>query len=179
VTVNATRVDGDTVAVDLGNLPSDAGGADPATVRMSLEQLVWTATAASGTLRARLLVDGSGVTTFRGMPGAGGVLSRGPAVDVLAPVWVIDPQQGAQVGHAVKVRLAGSVFEGVVRLRVRTRTGAVVNDQSVRLSAGAPDRGEATLTVTLSSGGYTVEAYVVSARDGSEQYLDGHQITVP
>lgn len=179
VTVNATRVDGDTVTVDLGNLASDPGGADPATVRMSLEQLVWTATAASGTMRARLLVDGQGVTTFRGVPGGGGVLGRGAAVDVLAPVWVIDPQQGAPVGHVVKVRLAGSVFEGRVQLRVRTAAGAVVKEQPVQLSAGAPDRGEGTATVTLSSGAYTVEAYVVSPRDGGEQFLDGHQITVP
>ena len=46
-------------------------------------------------------------------------------------------------------------------------------------NGSAPDRSEATVTVTLSSGGYTVEAYVVSQRDGSEQYVDGHQITVP
>ncbi len=179
VTVRSAVVKEDTVAVDLAGLPAGSGGADRPTVRTSLEQLIWTATAATGTTKVRLLAEGQPVTTFRGMAGLGAVLTRGPAVDVLAPVWLIDPQQGAPVGHTVKVRLAGSVFEGAVRLRVRTGSGAVVSDQPVKLSAGAPQRGEAQLSVTLPAGAYTIEAYVVSTRDGSEQYLDGHQVTVP
>jgi hypothetical protein len=179
VTVRSAVADGDTVIVDLAGLPAGSGGAATATVRMSLEQLIWTATAASGTTKVRLLSDGQPVTTFRGISGLGPVQSRGPAVDVLAPVWLIDPQQGAPVGHTIKVKLAGSVPEGVVRLRVRTAAGALVRDQPVQLSAGAPQRGEAQLTVTLPTGAYTFEAYVVSTRDGTEQYLDGHQVTVP
>src|SRR2546421_304289 len=71
VRVRSVAVAGDTVTVDLAGLPVDSGGADPVTVRMSEEQLIWTATAASETTKVRLLVDGHGVTTFRGMPGAG------------------------------------------------------------------------------------------------------------
>ena len=179
VGVHVVRVDGDTATVDLTGVPDGSGGYDPATVRLSREQLIWTVTAASGTTKVALLVDGHPVSTFRGLPATGGVLVRGPAVDVLAPVWLIDPQQGAPVGHAIKVRVAGSVFEGVVRVRVRTGSGAVVQDQPVRLNAAAPNRGEATVTVNLASGTYTVEAYVRSAQDGSEQFLDGHRISVP
>jgi sporulation and spore germination protein/immunoglobulin-like protein involved in spore germination len=165
VEVHAVRVDGDTTTVDLAGLPT---GYPPAGI--GREQLVWTVTASTGVPKVRLLVDGQGT---------GVDLTRGRAADVLAPVWLIDPQQGAPVGHAVKVHLAGSVFEGVVRLRVRTLAGVVISDQQVQLSSAAPDRGEASLTINLSTGTYLVEAYVRSARDGSEQFLDGHRISVP
>jgi hypothetical protein len=38
--------------------------------------------------------------------------------------------------------------------------------------------GTAVVRVSLGAGSYTVEGYVVSARDGSEQSLDDHQFTV-
>jgi hypothetical protein len=151
---------------------------DPATVRLSLQQLVWTATAASGTTGLRLLLDGTPAGTLWGVVPAGGVLSRAAAVDVLGPVWVIDPQQGATVSRTFTVHLAGVVFEATARLRVRSAAGTVVSDQSVHLSAGSPAQGEATVTLTLAPGGYTIEGYFVSLKDGSEQGLDGHQITV-
>lgn len=37
--------------------------------------------------------------------------------------------------------------------------------------------GQATVTLTLPTGHYTVEAYSLSAKDGSEQNPDGHEIT--
>jgi hypothetical protein len=160
VSVHAVRVDGDTTTVDLAGLPSGYP-VDP----IDVQQLVWTVTATSGVPKVRL-------------SGSAGVLVRGPAVDVLAPVWLIDPQQDAPVGHTVKVRVAGSVLEGVVRVRVRTSAGAVVRDQPVQLSSAAPDRGEATLTVNLATGTYVVEAYV-RGQDGTERFLDGHRISVP
>ena len=158
---------------------SCGGKGNRALLRTSLEQLTWTVTAVSGTVKVHLLLDGQPAVDFRGLRLPSAVLVRGPAVDVLAPVWLIDPQQGAPVGHVITVRVAGSVYEGMVRVRVRAASGAVVKDQPVQLSAAAPDRGEAQLTLTLPTGTYTVEAYIRSAEDGSEQYLDGHRISVP
>jgi hypothetical protein len=157
VSVHGVRVDGDTATVDLSGVP--AGYAD----RMSLEQLVWTVTAITGVPNVRLLVDGQGT---------GAALQRGLADEVLAPVWLIDPQQDAPVGHAITVKVAGHVVDGVVHVRVRTAAGVVVSDQPVRLSGAPTDRGEATLPLNLPSGTYVVEAY-------AGQDVDGHQVVVP
>jgi hypothetical protein len=140
----------------------------------ALQQLVWTITAVAadrGTQLSAVRVTVSG-TPF------GGDRVRAAAADVLAPVWLISPQQGAAVTGSFDVHLAGIVFEATVRLRVRDAGGAIVDDQSVVLSAGAPAQGEAHVTLTLPPGQYTIEAFYVSARDGSEQGLDGHVITV-
>ncbi len=174
VAVRGATVAGDTVTVDLTGVPSSSGQ-DAATTRMLREQLIWTATAASGTTKLRLLLDGRPVTTFWGMPATG---ERGPRADVYAPVWLIDPQQRATLGHTFNVYLAGIVPEATVRLRVRNASGNVLSDQAVALSAGAPALGEARLSLSEVPGTYTVEAYVVSLRDGSEQYLDNHVVTV-
>jgi hypothetical protein len=59
------------------------------------------------------------------------------------------------------------------------RQGDVVIDERVlTLSIGAPARGEAKLTLTLAPGEYTLEAYTISAADGSVQHLDDHVVTV-
>ena len=158
MTVRATSVDGDVVTVDL------AGAAAPDAA--ATQELVWTATAASGTTGLRLLRDGRPA----GSPPAD-VLRRDPAVDVLAPVWLIDPQQGAQVAATFDVYVAAIADDATVRLRVLDPAGHVVHEQSVPLDRGAPDQGQARLTLTLPAGSYTVEVSV----GGS---TDDHSITV-
>lgn len=182
--VAGVSVDGPTVTVDLTGAAT--GDIDPGTARMALEQLVWTATAASvppgrsaGLTGVRLRVDGRAVTELWGVPVPGQPLHRRAAVDVLAPIWVIDPQQGATEGHDFTVNLAGIVPEATMRLRIRTAGGAVVSDQSVHLSTGAPQVGAASVKITgLPAGSYTVEGYLVSERDGSERWADDHRFTV-
>jgi hypothetical protein len=203
--VGAVSIDGSTATVDLsgaGNGPA-AGDAGPDAARTALEQLVWTVTAASvppaatgapgsaaatpsgptatppgGLTGVVLRLDGHAATTFWGTPLSGQPLHRRPAVDVQAPVWVIDPQQGMAQRRDFVINLAGIVPEATMRLRIRTAAGALVSDQSVHLSAGAPAVGTAAVRVSLDPGSYTVEGYVVSARDGSEQWPDEHSFTV-
>jgi hypothetical protein len=171
-TVRAVRVDGDVVTVDLSGVP--AAVAEPAA---ALQELIWTATAASGTTGVRLLRDGGPVDRLWGQP-AGGVLHRGAAAEVLAPVWLIDPQQGAVVGRTFTVYLAGVAPEAMVRLRVVDNRGKVVAEQPVRLDRGAPAQGEAKVTLRLTPGDYVATAFIVSLRDGSERAADNHGFTV-
>jgi hypothetical protein len=172
-----------TITLDLGGAtggPASGFATGDATARMAVQQLVWTATAqVPGSTGVRLLLDGVPATSLWGTALDTGVLSRGPAADVLAPIWIIDPQQGTVQGHRFTVSVAGIVFEATMRLRVRDRvSGAVVYDETVHLSGGAPAQGTASLTLNLPSGGYSIEGYVVSERDGSEQVYDDHQFTV-
>jgi hypothetical protein len=170
------------VTVDLsGAAAGPAGGvAAQATTAMAAQQLVWTATAqVPGSTEVRLLLDGVPATSLWGAPLGSDVLQRGPAADVLAPIWIIDPQQGTVQGHRFEVHLAGIVSEATMRLRVLDQSsGTVIDDQVVHLSGGAPGQGTATATFELPSGRYTVEGYVLSERDGSEQVYDNHQFSV-
>jgi hypothetical protein len=173
--VRDVRISGDTVTVDLAM--TGAGPADGPTARTAVQQLVWTATAASGEPGVRLLVDGQPATTLWGKAPAGGTLRRAPAQDTLALVWLISPQDGDRVGRTFTVHLYGSVFEATVHLRVR-QGSRTVTEQAVTVDAGAPAFGEAKVTLTLPPGRYLLEAYEVSMRDGSAQHLDAHNVTV-
>jgi hypothetical protein len=130
--------------------------------------VVWTGAAViGGDPTVKLLVNGESYATLR----------KAPALDTLAALWLINPQHGETVAKDVSVHVAGAVFEATAHLRVRM--GDVVIDEKVlTLSAGAPSRGEAKLTLRLAPGEYTLEAYTISAADGSVQHLDDHVVTV-
>jgi Immunoglobulin-like domain of bacterial spore germination/Sporulation and spore germination len=135
---------------------------------LARQQLVWTVAAVlGGDPSVRLEHDGGSARTLR----------KAPAVDVLAPVWLIEPAHGTTVGRNVEVHVAGTVFEATAHLRVRRGT-TTVQERVLTLSIGAPARGEAKVTLTLSPGTYTLEAYEISAKDGSVQHLDDHTVTV-
>jgi hypothetical protein len=161
--VRAVRVDGDLVTVDL-DVPSVPG--DP-----GVQQLVWTVTAVSGKPDVKLLVRG------RPPVGAAGTLHRGPALTTQAPVWLIEPQDGTVSGPRITVHLSGAGKDPVVRLEVR-QGDRVVHEQSVTLTDGTAQRGDATLTLpSLPAGDYVVEAVNTSAPGGAD-YPDDHRVTV-
>jgi hypothetical protein len=178
-TVRDASVDSGAITVDLAGAATHAGSVDQLTALLAVQQLVWTATAAvPGATGVRLLLDGKPVTALWGRPVPTGLLAREAAAEVLAPIWIIDPQQGTVQGRRFDVNLAGIVFEATMRLRVMDGSGKVVEDRQVLLSAGAPAQGTARVTLNLTSGRYTIEGYLISARDGTEQVIDDHQFTV-
>lgn len=157
--VRDVAVDGSRVTVDLTAAPPDD---------IAAQQLVWTVAAAvGGDPQVRLRHDGRDVRTLR----------KAPALDTLGALWLIEPQQGATVARTFDVHAAGAVFEANALLTVRMgRT--VVTEKILTLSAGAPARGEARITLTLAPGTYVLELYAHSAEDGSVQHLDDHTVTV-
>lgn len=181
VTVRQVTLTGGVATVDL----SSTGTAPRGDAALAVQQLVWTVAAAvvdtpvPQVTGVRLTVGGVAVPTIWGTVDTSGVLQEAPAVDVLAPLWLIEPHQGATVGQKLTVHISGSVFEATARLRVRgTPGGNVLKDQQVKLDKGAPARGEVTVTLQLSPGKYTIEVYFVSEKDGTEQGLDDHTVTV-
>ncbi|SNT66211.1 Sporulation and spore germination [Asanoa hainanensis] len=137
-TVRGVTVAGEVVTVDLG-------GATPPSA-IAAQQLVWTVTAASGLPGVRI--------------GDGDVLRRAPAVDTLAPVWLINPQEGEVVrGGRVDVHVAG--FGSTARLEVTP--GA--RGQDLTLRGGSPAQREAQLTLSLPPGTYTLTVTVDGVSD--------------
>ncbi len=178
-TVRDVQLDGATATVDFAST-----GTAPANTALAVQQLVYTVAAAVAdtplprVTGVRVTVGGAPAGLLWGVVDVSGGLSPGNATDVLAPLWLIEPHEGATVGQTFTVHIAGAVFEATCRLRVRDASGKVVKDQQVMLSIGAPQRGEATLKLTLPAGRYTIETYFRSAKDGTEQGLDGHRVTV-
>jgi hypothetical protein len=174
--VRAVSISGDTVTVDLSG--AGINGYDPDGEKAALQQLIWTATAASQASGMRLLLDGKPVDRLWNLLPASGILYRAPASQVQGPVWIIDPQQGATSGTQVTVNLAGIVWEAAGRLRVRDAAGHYVVDRHIQYSIGAPSVGTAKVTLTLAPGTYTIEAFYYSAKDGSIQGMDDHTFIV-
>jgi len=193
--VRNVRIEEGVAAVTLAGIGQNDVGAQIAA--LTVEQLVWTVTAVAADAGSplngvRLHVDGLSGSTLWGHVDIGGVLHRGDSTQVLAPVWLISPQHGDTVGgggplpdtqdgvagREFQVHLAGTVFEATVNLRARDATGAVILEAFVTLDQGAPARGEATTTLTLPPGRYTLEAFVYSMADDSIQAMDDHEITV-
>lgn len=174
--VRDARIDGGVVVVDLSGAARNSVGSEYA--QQAVQQLVWTASAqVSGSPAVRILIDGARVDELWGHVHIGADLRRAPAVDVLAAVWVIDPQHGATLGRTVQVKVAGIVFEATAQVRIKRGT-TVVHQRVVTLDQGPPQQGEYAYRVTLPAGTYTVEAFEISAADGSEQHLDDHEFTV-
>jgi hypothetical protein len=141
--VRGVTVTGDVVTVDLG------GAVPPSPI--AVQQLVWTVTAASGLPGVRL-------------GGAGGVLRRAPAVDTLAPVWLINPQQGDVIrGGRLDVHVAG--FGSTARLEIEPGIGGAPFRQDLALEGGSPAQREAHVTVAIPPGTYRVTVTVDGAFD--------------
>ena len=174
--VRSVAVGDDTATVDLAGAATNSVGAEAA--QQTVEQLIWTATAASGKSGIRLLLDGEPASDLWGHVSVGGVLRRAKALDTLASVWLIDPQHGATVGRTFALHVSGATFESTIQLRVR-QGDRTVSQKYVTVSTTSTGRfGEAKTTFTLSPGGYVIEAYAESAVDGRVAFLDDHSITV-
>lgn len=166
--VSRVTLDGDVAIVEL------TGPAAPGNPQAA-QQIVWTATAVTADQGTQL----SGVRILvNGVALPGGNLVRAPALETLAPLWLIDPQQGQTVGPNVDVHVDGAVPEATARVRVRSSDGTVVEDTFMTLDAGGPERGEGHHFLTLAPGRYTIEVFYESLMDSSEQGLDDHDITV-
>ncbi len=153
------------------DLPTDS---TPARDSLPVQQLVYTVTAAQpGTNEVTLrLHRPSGASTLRR-------LVRAPADEVIAPIWIIDPQWGAHVpGSAITVTGSASVFEAQFAWQVR-HAGAVVASGTATASIGMPQRGTFSFTTPrLPAGTYVVIAFDRSMADGSVSAFDRAQVTL-
>jgi hypothetical protein len=172
-TLREVSIDADTVTVDLSGAATNRVGAEAA--QQAVQQLVWTATAASGKPGVRLLLDGEPVSELWGHVSVDGVLTRADPLGTVALVWLIDPQHGATVPTTFTVHVSGAPYEKNMFLWVRQ------GDQTVRRTsvtlAGEDLFGEAKTTMTLPPGTYTIYASDESLGPGPSS-LDDHTITV-
>ena len=166
-----TRGETPTITVNLSAWPTNLGSGFEAA---AVQQLVYTATAADPTVTGVLL-------TVNGQQPPSGHLDlsapqgRAPALETLAHVWVLAPEEGATVSSPVVVRVYGTGFEGNVPLKV-FRGGTEVASTTVTTMMGGFTT--AQTTITLPAGSYELRAYNDNGRDATLQLWDTKAFTV-
>lgn len=161
-------------------------GADMAT--MGIQAAVHTLTEMAGVDRVSFSVEGKtsgeasngrriqdwwGHTGLREQP-----FARGE--ELLAPITIDAPEEGAEVARTFTVRGEATVFEANVVLRVRDGDGAVVTTTNATASIGAPERGtwRKRLTLPNEPGSYTIEAIEESQEDGGDSFVMTRVVTL-
>jgi len=147
----------------------EAGTALPATAerpgRWPLQALVHTLTQFPTVRRVVVRSDGRAISR---------PLTRDTTLP-LAPIALAEPAPGAQVeGDRLVVKGEASVYEGTVGLRLRDDRGQVMAQGHATAAKGAPGRGPFSgllnFTPPASPHSWTVEAFEVSAEDGTIVY---------
>jgi len=164
--INSVVIAGDKATIDLTlgkmNVGSEAES-------MAIAQLVWTATAADTKVkRVQLTVDGKIVESIAGHVDATKAFTRGLTYEVLAPVWITYPEEGATV-HAQGFTLSGmaSTFEANVAWKV-FQNGKLVQQGSTTAAEAAPAWKPWSVSIPgLTPGKYMFIAMEYSPKDGS------------
>jgi hypothetical protein len=174
--VRDARVGGATAYVDLsreaGNGNTGAAGEDA-----SLQQLVYTVTAAAPSVRAvQLLIEGRNVETLWGHVDTRTPIARRMAAEILGPVWILTPANG-RVARGGTFGGEASVFEATVSWELR-QSGRVVKKGFTNAAQGAPGRGPWSAKADVPPGDYVLRAFESSAKDGSDTFVDDKALTV-
>jgi Immunoglobulin-like domain of bacterial spore germination/Sporulation and spore germination len=139
---------------------------------IAVQQVVWTVTAADPTVtKVRVLAPGLPAALTATAAG------RGDQLDLLAPVWLLDPVDGGASGAPMTVSGTASVFEATVGVEV-SRGSVVLARVTATASVGAPGRGDWSAKVMVPPGDYVVSAFEVSEKDGSRVGVDTKRVTV-
>ncbi|MEO5974287.1 MAG: GerMN domain-containing protein [Ilumatobacteraceae bacterium] len=175
--INRVVVDADEVTIDLSfdKLVVGAEGES-----LAIAQIVWTATAADRSIsKVRFTVDGEIVESLAGHVDASGSFVRAPAYEVVSPVWITSPEEGAQT-NAKGFSLSGlaSTFEANVAWKV-FRGGKLIRQGSTTALGAAPAWTPWSVTIDgLTPGEYQFAAMEFSAKDGSLVAQDTKNVTL-
>jgi len=175
--VNNVVISGTSATIDLTIGKMNVGSEGEA---LAIAQLVWTATAADPVIKQILLtVDGKQVESIAGHVDATKPFTRGPAYQVLAPVWIISPEEGAQrSAHGFKLSGLASTFEANVAWKV-FQNGNLIRQGSTLASEAAPAWAPWSVVIDgLPPGIYRFAAMEFSAKDGSLVAQDTKNITL-
>lgn len=191
--VGASITNGSVITLDIS---SDAFKADvdAGIAERAVQQLVYTATAAAANaglstaenpLDVVILVDGhSGYKAF-GHVELGEPMSRD--ANLSAPIWIIDPQQGATTEGRVEVYGRGVAFESQLSWRISrlesaedTGEGSIVEEGTVQVDSAAGETGEFRFSQELDPGTYRVMVFHqdMSGRTEEPQNADSKAFTV-
>lgn len=156
----------------------------------AIQQLIFTATAAAASsglidsgqqIQVRVLVDSHTDYLAFGHVRLGAPMSR--AAGMVAPVWIIDPQEGNEVaGGSVKITGRSTVPGGKLKWQIlRTQgNGDKTPFLTGETTAGADSTqsGTFTLALSLSSGSYELRVWQSDGGSGEELNVDTRKFNV-
>lgn len=157
-------------------------GSNPDTVAGSLGQVVFTLTQFPGVTGVMFEIEGQPVAVF----GSEQFLINPPAerddfMDLLPPVFIDQPARSSTVRSPVHLIGLANVFEATFHVRLLVPDGRSLADGPVMATCGSGCWGtfdvEVPFTVTEPTRG-TLQAYVLSARDGSIENLVEQPLTL-
>jgi spore germination protein GerM len=171
--------DGAVATIDLSAEALSGTSAGSAAAELSLQQLVYTVTAAENdsSLTVALTVEGEPVEQLWGAVAADRPVGRAPSLDVLGQAWLLTPGQGATVRSPVDLTVYGTAFEGHTVLRVfPIEASEPVVDTFVTTSMG--QFSQATHTAQLPAGRYVVRVYTEQGEAMTLLERDSKEFTV-
>lgn len=165
------KVTGSVVRVDLSGWATNLGASFEAA---AVQQLVHTVTAADPSV-SRVSIKVNGTVPPSGHLDLSTPQTRSPALETLANVWILAPDQGVTVSSPVVVRVYGTGFEGNVPLKVFRGSTEVASTNVTTMMGGFAT---AQTTISLPAGTYELRAYNDSGKDGSLTLWDSKAFTV-
>ncbi|WP_411376448.1 GerMN domain-containing protein [Arthrobacter sp. MPF02] len=186
----ATSISGkDVITVDVSEDAFNSNLDADMAVR-AIQQLVYTATAAAASsglidagqqIRVRILVDGHTDYVAFGHVRLGALMTR--TAGLVAPVWIIDPQENVEVaGGSVKITGRSTTAGGKLRWQILRSAG---NGQAEPFLTGettaSAEQGQAgvfTLALTLPAGDYELRVAQAGSGGGPDQYEDTRSFKV-
>lgn len=182
----ATSISGQNVITVDVSADAFNSNVDAATAELAVQQLVYTATAAGASaglidsgrqIQVMVLVDGhTDYRAFKHVP-LGAPTSR--AAGVVAPVWIIDPQEGAELAdRPVKVSgrstaPGGTLHWEVLRIDGEKIKTPVLNGNATAAPAGDPaEAGTFSFTAALPPGSYEARVAQTDASGAADKTVD-------
>ena len=167
--------DGAVLDIELGRLNVGAEGEQRA-----IDQLLWSAALADPSIEAlRLTVEGRSVETLAGHVDTTAAFTLGPDDEVLAPVAVLEPQEGSAIEGQVVVRGEACTFEANVAWELLDGDGGRIDGGSTLAAEACPVRSPWSVDLgALAPGTYTIRAAEYSAKDGTLVVEDTKTFTV-
>ena len=164
--INAVTLAGDCATIDLTFDHLNVGSEGEA---LAIQQLLWTASSADERIAAiRITRDGAPVESLAGHVDTTGEIRKPPTYEVFAPIWILEPAQGATVqGAAFEISGMATTFEANVVWALE-RDGVQVRGGSTTAAEAAPAWAPWRVAITdLPAGEYVISAAEYSAQDGS------------
>jgi germination protein M len=190
-TVNSVTIRSNVATVDWSAdvLTADVGARTEA---LGIQSIVYTLTEFPTISEVRFTVEGKASGTasngrtiedFWGHAGlAGQPWDRDPQIDVLAPITLWTPLDGARSTGTLHLTGEASTFEANVGIVLRDTNGTVVVRTSATASIGAPGRGTFSKTLVFrlpaSPQTWTLQVIEDSPRDGSVVFIEDRDIRV-
>jgi germination protein M len=167
-----------------------AAGVGAQVEALGIQSVVYTLTGFPSIKKVRFTVEGkdhgtaSNGRTIEDWWGHSGLRDqpwvRDPAIDVLEPITLFSPLDGATSAGTLRLSGEASTFEATVGIVVRNMAGRAVLRTSTTASIGAPARGSFSKTIRFavpsSVETWTLEVYEESAEDGSVVFMETRRI---